>query len=271
MPSPKANILVAFYSRDGSVEALAKAVSEGAREAGAEIRLRSPTRSGFDGCNGQGSRLGRTGQANARRVRSSNACRRRVGRWDHIWHPDAFWEHVGGIKGIHRQPWWSVVSREAKRKSGCRLHFHGRTARWKRDDRSVAVHPDGSPRIHHRAERLHSRKNCSGTWNAIRFVVDFRTAQRQADCGRACGREASGCTRDAGGRSSEGRTLKLDVTCCNQALALIDPVTGVLSVIENYRQSSVMPHGLIPCSQQLRNKVPLRAILPSMNGNDHPL
>ena len=40
MPSPKANILVAFYSRDGSVEALAKAVSEGAREAGAEVRLR---------------------------------------------------------------------------------------------------------------------------------------------------------------------------------------------------------------------------------------
>src|SRR5215475_10514585 len=40
MPSPKANILVAFYSRDGSVEALAKAVAEGAREAGAEVRLR---------------------------------------------------------------------------------------------------------------------------------------------------------------------------------------------------------------------------------------
>src|SRR5437660_12935858 len=40
MPSPKANILVVFYSRDGSVEALAKAVSEGAHEAGAEVRLR---------------------------------------------------------------------------------------------------------------------------------------------------------------------------------------------------------------------------------------
>lgn len=40
MPDPKANILVVFYSRDGSVEALAKAVSEGARQAGAEVRLR---------------------------------------------------------------------------------------------------------------------------------------------------------------------------------------------------------------------------------------
>ena len=40
MLKPKANILVVFYSRDGSVEALAKAVSEGAREAGAEVRLR---------------------------------------------------------------------------------------------------------------------------------------------------------------------------------------------------------------------------------------
>src|SRR6201988_1233892 len=40
MPSHRANIRVAFASRDGSVEALAKAVSEGAREAGAEVRLR---------------------------------------------------------------------------------------------------------------------------------------------------------------------------------------------------------------------------------------
>jgi NAD(P)H dehydrogenase (quinone) len=40
MPQTKANILVVFYSRDGSVEALAQAISEGAREAGAEVRLR---------------------------------------------------------------------------------------------------------------------------------------------------------------------------------------------------------------------------------------
>jgi NAD(P)H dehydrogenase (quinone) len=40
MPLPTVNILVVFYSRDGSVEALAKAVAEGAHEAGAEVRLR---------------------------------------------------------------------------------------------------------------------------------------------------------------------------------------------------------------------------------------
>jgi NAD(P)H dehydrogenase (quinone) len=40
MPEAKANILVVFYSRDGSVETLAKAVADGAREAGAEVRLR---------------------------------------------------------------------------------------------------------------------------------------------------------------------------------------------------------------------------------------
>jgi NAD(P)H dehydrogenase (quinone) len=40
MPQTKANILVVFYSRDGSVEALARAIGEGAREAGAEVRLR---------------------------------------------------------------------------------------------------------------------------------------------------------------------------------------------------------------------------------------
>ncbi len=34
------NVLIAFYSRTGSVEALAKAVAEGAQAAGAEVRLR---------------------------------------------------------------------------------------------------------------------------------------------------------------------------------------------------------------------------------------
>ncbi len=34
------NILIAFYSRSGSTEALAVAMAEGAREKGAEVRLR---------------------------------------------------------------------------------------------------------------------------------------------------------------------------------------------------------------------------------------
>jgi hypothetical protein len=40
IPDSKANIVVVFYSRNGPVEALAKAVRGGAREAGAEVRLR---------------------------------------------------------------------------------------------------------------------------------------------------------------------------------------------------------------------------------------
>ena len=40
MPHSQPNILVVFYSRDGSVEALAKAVGEGASKAGAQVRLR---------------------------------------------------------------------------------------------------------------------------------------------------------------------------------------------------------------------------------------
>ena len=39
-PQRPTRILIAFYSRTGSVEALALAVAEGAREAGAEVRLR---------------------------------------------------------------------------------------------------------------------------------------------------------------------------------------------------------------------------------------
>ena len=40
MPDSKPNILVVFYSRDGSVETLAKAIGEGARKAGGDVRLR---------------------------------------------------------------------------------------------------------------------------------------------------------------------------------------------------------------------------------------
>ena len=40
MPDPKANILLVFYSRDVSVEALAKAVGEGVGWAGTDVRLR---------------------------------------------------------------------------------------------------------------------------------------------------------------------------------------------------------------------------------------
>src|SRR5262245_20723982 len=39
-PMADVNILIAFYSRDGSTETLAKEVAAGATEAGAEVRLR---------------------------------------------------------------------------------------------------------------------------------------------------------------------------------------------------------------------------------------
>ena len=109
MPDAKANILVAFYSRDGSVEALAKAIGEGARQAGAEVRLR------------------------------------RV--------PDIVAPAV----------------------------MASRTARRKRDDDSDTVHPDGAPGVHHCANRLHSREDCSGSWDAVRSVSNFRTKQRPTD------------------------------------------------------------------------------------------
>jgi hypothetical protein len=150
MPSPKANILVAFYSRDGSVEALAKAVSEGAREAGAEVRLRRvPDLVSPDVM----AKVPGWEERSKRMLAEYGAPTPADVEWaDGIIFgtPTRFEEHVG----IDRQPWWSVVSREAERKSGCRLHFHGGTARRKRDDGSVTVHPDGAPRIHHRAERL---------------------------------------------------------------------------------------------------------------------
>ncbi len=40
MADTKTKILIAFYSRDGAVEALAKGVAEGAESGGAEVRLR---------------------------------------------------------------------------------------------------------------------------------------------------------------------------------------------------------------------------------------
>src|SRR5262249_41936452 len=40
IPMSKPNVLIAFYSRSGVTEALANAIAEGARAAGAEVRLR---------------------------------------------------------------------------------------------------------------------------------------------------------------------------------------------------------------------------------------
>jgi multimeric flavodoxin WrbA len=206
MPSPKANILVAFYSRDGSVEALAKAVGEGAREAGAEVRLRRvPDLVSPD--------------VMAKVPGWEERSKRMLAEYGAPTPADVEWAD-GIIFGTPTRFGNTSAELKAFIDSLGALWFQGGTARWKRDDGGVAVHPDGSSRIHHRANWLHSRKDCSGTWDAIRSVIDFRTAQRQADCGRACGREASGHTRHAGGRSSEGRTLKLDVTCCNQPITL---------------------------------------------------
>lgn len=39
------------------------------------------------------------GEETCRRVNIARG--RRVGRWDHIWHPDSFWKHVGGVEGVH--------------------------------------------------------------------------------------------------------------------------------------------------------------------------
>ena len=68
MPVPQANILVAFYSRDGSVETLAKAIAEGAREAGAEVRLRRVPDIVSPEVMAKVPRLGGTQQKDARRV-----------------------------------------------------------------------------------------------------------------------------------------------------------------------------------------------------------
>ena len=91
MTDTKANILVVFYSRDGSVEALAKAVAEGARQAGAEVRLRrvpdivSPAvMAKVPGWEERSKKM-------LAEYGATNGSRRRMGRWNHIRHPDAFW------------------------------------------------------------------------------------------------------------------------------------------------------------------------------------
>src|SRR5262249_3159325 len=94
------------------------------------------------------------------------------------------------------------------RKSGWCLYFHSGTARRKRDDGSLTVHPDGTPEVHHRAERLHSRKDFSRPRNAVGIVSGFRAEQRPANTGRSRGREASGRACRTSGRSSRGRRVR---------------------------------------------------------------
>jgi hypothetical protein len=196
MPEPKANILVAFYSRDGSIEALAKAISEGAREAGAEVRLR------------------RVPDIVSTAVMAKvpgweERSKRMLAEYGAPTPDDAEWAD-GIIFGTPTR--FGNTSAELKAfidsLGGLWFHyFHGRAARRKRDDSSLAVHPDGAPWIHHRAERLHARESFSGPRDTVRIVVNFRTEHGPADRRRTCRRKASGCTHDAGGRSSEGFAL----------------------------------------------------------------
>ena len=156
----------------------------------------------------------------------ADTSRCRVGRWNHLWHADAFWQCVGGVESIHRQPWQSMVPRKAERKSGWCFYFHSGATRRKRNNGGHALHPNGAPGIHHRAQWLHSRNGFSGSRDAVRIVIDFRTEQRLANRGGDRGREASGCTRDQGGRSSEGCAVSEWLTFAGRLAAAEKRISG---------------------------------------------
>ena len=180
MPGHKANILVVFYSRDGSVETLAKAVSEGAREAGAEVRLRrvpdivSP-------------------DVMAKVPGWEDRSKRMLAEYGTPTPADAEWAD-GIIFGTSTRFGNTSAELKAFIDSLGGLWFQGKlngkaasaftstagAARRKRDDGGLTVHPDGSPGVHHCADRLHSRKGCSGPRDAIWIVIGFRTEQRPA-------------------------------------------------------------------------------------------
>jgi len=174
MPQPKPNILVAFYSRDGSVEALAKAVSEGAREAGAEVRLR---------------RVPDLVSSNvmAKGPGWEERSKRMLAEYGAPTHADVEWAD-GVIFGTPTRFGNTSAELKAFIDSLGGLWFQGKlngkaagaftSTAGPHGGNETTVVSHGAPRIHHRAKRLHSRKDCSRTWNAIWFVVDFRTEQR---------------------------------------------------------------------------------------------
>ena len=88
-PYDTTNVLIAFYSRNGATEALANAIAEGARAAGAEVRLRR-AREFVGPTYRPRPRLGRRRRPDERRLRGADRRRRGLGRRHRLWHADAF-------------------------------------------------------------------------------------------------------------------------------------------------------------------------------------
>jgi NAD(P)H dehydrogenase (quinone) len=109
MPETNAKILVVFYSRDGSVEALAKAVSEGAREAGAEVRLRRVPDIVLTAVM---AKVPGWEERSKRMLTEHGAPTPDDADWADgiIFGSPTRFGNASGVESIHRQPGWSVVS-----------------------------------------------------------------------------------------------------------------------------------------------------------------
>ena len=111
MANSRGNILVVFYSRDGSVEALTKAVAERAREAGAEVRLRRvpdivppAVMAHVPGWEDRSKRM----------LAEHGAPTQADTEWANgitFGTPTRLGLYIGGAESIYRRPWKSVVTR----------------------------------------------------------------------------------------------------------------------------------------------------------------
>jgi NAD(P)H dehydrogenase (quinone) len=171
-----AKVLVLYYSSYGHIETMAKAVAEGAREAGATVdikRVPEPR-----------ARRGRQERPLQARPGSPGRHHRRAGRLrrDHRRHRHALWPHDladGGVPRPGRRP---VGARRAERQGRRGLHLDGHPARRQRDHPVLDHHQPAALRHGDRRPALRPR--------------------RSDDAGRITGGSPYGATTIAGGDGS---------------------------------------------------------------------
>jgi hypothetical protein len=173
------NVLIAFYSRGGSTEALANAIAEGARESGAEVRLRRAREI-------VGPEIMQLAPGWLESADRMNALYEAPTAADAEWAdailfgtPTRFGNVSSELKAYHRRPRRTLGPGQAQRQSGRRVHFQFHPPRRQRDDHAFALCPDGPPRPDHRADRLRRPRHVRGrisVWRVVGFVQPEHSA-----------------------------------------------------------------------------------------------
>ena len=176
-------VAVIYYSATGNVHEIADAIADGAREEGAEVRVRRVAEIAPEAVIRENEDWHAHHQAHEGRGRRGDAGRPRMGRRHRLRHADALRQPRRPAQAVHRHRRRPVGGGQARRQGGHELHVGGQRAR------RPGVH-DPRPEqrllplgLDHHPAGLHRRAALRGGRQPVRHV--FVAGQDGADPGDA--------------------------------------------------------------------------------------